>query len=196
MASVGAFYVLSGQHVDDARTFLQAGSAGRPGARPSRCSSRLERDRGRMIARHQPVTWPPWKGSSTGAPRGRRSPSSASPTWSRPSWTTRSWCRGAELPHLPAVDRRKCRDSTHSRRTQWPDNIPLLYYSYHIMVGLGTLIVGLMALSALLLWEKRLFDTPACALGPDARVSLSPTSPPPPDGSRRKWAGSPGSSTD
>src|SRR2546426_6739122 len=23
-------------------------------------------------------------------------------------------------------------------RDQWPDNIPLLYYSYHIMVGLGT----------------------------------------------------------
>jgi hypothetical protein len=24
-------------------------------------------------------------------------------------------------------------------REDWPDNIPLLYYSYHIMVGLGTL---------------------------------------------------------
>ena len=23
-------------------------------------------------------------------------------------------------------------------RDQWPDNVPLLYYSYHIMAGLGT----------------------------------------------------------
>jgi cytochrome d ubiquinol oxidase subunit I len=32
-------------------------------------------------------------------------------------------------------------------RDQWPDNIPLLYYSYHIMVGLGTLLMLLMVLS-------------------------------------------------
>ena len=25
---------------------------------------------------------------------------------------------------------------------RWPDNIPLLYYSYHIMVGLGTMFIG------------------------------------------------------
>jgi cytochrome d ubiquinol oxidase subunit I len=28
-------------------------------------------------------------------------------------------------------------------RDQWPDNIPLLYYSYHVMVGLGTLLLAL-----------------------------------------------------
>ncbi len=38
----------------------------------------------------------------------------------------------------------------------WPDNIPLLYYSYHIMVGLGTLILALMALGTFLLWRDRL----------------------------------------
>jgi cytochrome d ubiquinol oxidase subunit I len=41
---------------------------------------------------------------------------------------------------------------------QWPDNIPLLYYSYHIMVGLGTLMVALMLLSAFLLWRRKLFE--------------------------------------
>ena len=29
-------------------------------------------------------------------------------------------------------------------RDQWPDNIPLLYYSYHIMVGLGTIFIAVM----------------------------------------------------
>jgi cytochrome d ubiquinol oxidase subunit I len=42
-------------------------------------------------------------------------------------------------------------------RDQWPDNIPLLYYSYHIMVGLGTIFVAIMLTSLLLLWRRRLF---------------------------------------
>jgi cytochrome d ubiquinol oxidase subunit I len=43
-------------------------------------------------------------------------------------------------------------------RDQWPDNIPLLYYSYHIMVGLGTIFIGLMFLAAFLLWRKKLYQ--------------------------------------
>jgi cytochrome d ubiquinol oxidase subunit I len=39
---------------------------------------------------------------------------------------------------------------------QWPDNIELLYYAYHIMVGLGTLFIALMGGAALLLWRGRL----------------------------------------
>ena len=46
-------------------------------------------------------------------------------------------------------------------RDQWPDNIPLLYYSYHIMVGLGTLFIAAMALAAFLLWKKRLYESRA-----------------------------------
>ena len=42
-------------------------------------------------------------------------------------------------------------------RDQWPQNIPLLYYSYHIMVGLGTVFIAAMVLAAVLLWRKRLF---------------------------------------
>ncbi|HZP83243.1 MAG TPA: cytochrome ubiquinol oxidase subunit I [Chthonomonadaceae bacterium] len=39
---------------------------------------------------------------------------------------------------------------------QWPDNVELLYYMYHIMVGLGTIFIALMGLAALLLWRNRL----------------------------------------
>ena len=42
---------------------------------------------------------------------------------------------------------------------EWPDNVPLLYYSYHIMVGLGTIFIGIMALAAFLLWRRRLFES-------------------------------------
>jgi cytochrome d ubiquinol oxidase subunit I len=39
---------------------------------------------------------------------------------------------------------------------QWPDNIELLYYSYHIMVGLGTLHILVMLGAALQLLRGRL----------------------------------------
>ncbi|HIP37298.1 MAG TPA: cytochrome ubiquinol oxidase subunit I [Crocinitomix sp.] len=39
-----------------------------------------------------------------------------------------------------------------------PTNIPGLYYSYHIMVGLGTIFIGLMVLAAFLWWRKKLFE--------------------------------------
>ncbi len=38
-----------------------------------------------------------------------------------------------------------------------PDSVSLLYYSYHIMVGLGTFFIAIMALAVLLLWRKKLF---------------------------------------
>ena len=39
---------------------------------------------------------------------------------------------------------------------QWPTALPLLYYAYHIMAGLGTWFVLLMLVSAFLLWRGRL----------------------------------------
>src|SRR5215475_3225931 len=39
----------------------------------------------------------------------------------------------------------------------WPTNIPLLYFSYHVMAGLGTIFVGIMALAAILLRRGALF---------------------------------------
>ena len=38
-----------------------------------------------------------------------------------------------------------------------PSNIPALYYSYHIMVGLGTIFIGIMLLAGFLWWRKKLF---------------------------------------
>src|SRR4029078_8895702 len=38
----------------------------------------------------------------------------------------------------------------------WPDNIHLLYYSFHIMAGLGTLLILTMAVATLLEWRGSL----------------------------------------
>jgi len=44
-------------------------------------------------------------------------------------------------------------------REDWPDNIPLLYYSYHIMVGLGTIFIAVLVVSTILLRKQRLFSS-------------------------------------
>src|SRR5713226_3848164 len=41
---------------------------------------------------------------------------------------------------------------------QRPDSIEMLYYSYHIMVGLGTIFIAIMGLAMLLLWRRKLFE--------------------------------------
>ena len=41
-------------------------------------------------------------------------------------------------------------------RDQWPQALPLLYYAYHIMAGLGTWFLALMLGSAFLLWRGKL----------------------------------------
>jgi cytochrome d ubiquinol oxidase subunit I len=42
---------------------------------------------------------------------------------------------------------------------RWPDSVPLVYYAYHIMVGLGTILAAIAVLGAFLLWRGRLFTT-------------------------------------
>jgi len=42
-------------------------------------------------------------------------------------------------------------------RDQWPSALPLLFYSYHIMAGLGTYFLALMAVAAFMLWRGKLF---------------------------------------
>jgi cytochrome d ubiquinol oxidase subunit I len=44
-------------------------------------------------------------------------------------------------------------------KDQWPTNVPLLYYSYHIMVGLGTIFIGILSVATLLLWRKKLYSS-------------------------------------
>ena len=42
-------------------------------------------------------------------------------------------------------------------RDQWPTALPLLYYAYHIMAGLGTYFVALMIIAAFMLWRGKIY---------------------------------------
>jgi len=113
---------------------------------------------GRMVAEHQPVTLAAMEGlfeTAHGAPIAiLGQPDTERLELDNPLLvpnvlsflTYRRW--GAEIKGLKDF-----------ARDLWPDNIPLLYYSYHIMVGIGTLLIALMLLSAWFLWRGRLGET-------------------------------------
>ena len=67
--------------------------------------------------------------------------------------------RAAQLHRLRLVLQRRAGAWTEFPRDQWPTNLELLYYGFHIMVGLGTLFIALMGLAALFLAWGRLQRT-------------------------------------
>jgi cytochrome bd ubiquinol oxidase subunit I len=46
----------------------------------------------------------------------------------------------------------------HFPKDEWPTTLPLLFYSYHIMAGLGTWFGALMGLAIFLLWRGKLYS--------------------------------------
>jgi len=68
------------------------------------------------------------------------------------------------LPHFLSFLTSKRWDATTKGlnevpESRWPDSVPLVYYAYHIMVGLGTILLVIAAVCAFLLWRGRLFSS-------------------------------------
>jgi len=115
---------------------------------------------GRMVALHQPVTLAAMEGlfqSEEGAPIAilgqpdvthRRLDNPLLVPRALSFLTYRRWT--ARVQGLDAFP-----------EEAWPDNIPLLYYSYHIMVGLGTIFLAIMTVAAWQLWRGTLFRSRA-----------------------------------
>jgi cytochrome bd ubiquinol oxidase subunit I len=157
MASVGAFYLLTGKHAAYGQTFV------RVGVLAGFVSSVLMLfptgdGQGRMIAKHQPVTLAAMEGlfeTTEGAPiaivgqpdaNKRRLDNPLLIPRMLSFITYQRW--QAEVKGLDAFP-----------RDVWPDNIPLLFYSFHIMIGLGTIFIAVTGLAALALWRGSLYET-------------------------------------
>ncbi|MDX2150970.1 MAG: cytochrome ubiquinol oxidase subunit I [Bryobacteraceae bacterium] len=157
MSSIGAFYLLNNKHTEYGRTFLRLGvTAGLIAA--VLMAFPTGDGQGQMVARHQPVTLAAMEGlfeTTTAAPialigqpdvEKRRLDNPIHVPGMLSFITYKRW--NAEVKGLDSYP-----------RDTWPTQIPLLYYSFHIMVGLGTIFIALMGLSALLLWRRKLFTT-------------------------------------
>ena len=58
-----------------------------------------------------------------------------------------------------AMERERARDSTAFRRTCGRTAFALLYFSYHVMVGLGTIFIAVMVMAAFLAVARKLFES-------------------------------------
>ncbi len=155
MASIGAYYLLGNQHTGQARTFVRTGVIAGTIAVALLVFPTGDQQ-GKMILKNQPVTLAAMEGlfdTVQGAPLAiLGQPDMEKMTLDNPLLipnalsflTYQEW--GAQIKGL--------RDFP---RDQWPDNVPLLYFAYHIMVGLGTMMFALMAVSFFLLRGGRLF---------------------------------------
>jgi cytochrome d ubiquinol oxidase subunit I len=157
VASIGAVYLLLGRYPADARTFLRMGvPAGLAGslllAFPTGDAQ------GKMVAFNQPVTLAAMEGlfdTAEGAPL---------TILGQPDMDRLELDNPLHVPRmLSFLTYRRWRAEVKGLKdfppADWPQNIALLYYSYHIMVGLGTIFIAVLGISALLLWRGRLFVT-------------------------------------
>ncbi len=155
MASIGAYYLLINKHLAYGRTFVRTGVIAGTIAVALLIFPTGDQQ-GKMILANQPVTLAAMEGlfdTAEGAPLAiLGQPDTDKMQLDNPIMiphalsflTYQTW--GAEVKGL--------RDFP---RDLWPDNVPLLYFAYHIMVGLGTMMLALMALSLFLLRGGRLF---------------------------------------
>lgn len=157
MTGIGAYYLLMNKHQDYGRIFVRTGVVA--GLVASALTAFPSGDAaGRNVGRHQPAKLAAMELLFTGE-AGAPLVILGQPDMSRGKLDNpilipkalsfmvhRDWT--AEIKGLAQFP-----------KDQLPDNIPLLYYSFHMMVGLGTLFIGLTGLATLLLWRGLLFTT-------------------------------------
>jgi cytochrome d ubiquinol oxidase subunit I len=153
---VGAFYLLSNKWTAHARIFVKAGVIA--GCLFSVLQIFPTGDKqGKMVTELQPVTLAAMEGLFHGQP------GAPLVIIGQPDVQQGRMDNPIEVPKMLSMLTYR-RWSAHVRgldafpKQEWPGNISLLYYSYHVMVGLGTLFVAIMVVALFLLWRGRLFN--------------------------------------
>ncbi|MDI3464115.1 MAG: Cytochrome d ubiquinol oxidase subunit I [Nitrospira sp.] len=156
IAAVGAYYLLSGQHLSHAKTFLQTGVVA--GAIASALMIfPTGHGNAEQVFEHQPVKGAAFEGLFT-TERG-----AGLYLVGQPNLETMTIDNPIEIPKalsfLVYKDLyAKVKGLDAFPRDEWPDNLPLLYYAYHVMAGLGTIFAAIFGLALLSLWRDRLFN--------------------------------------
>jgi cytochrome d ubiquinol oxidase subunit I len=153
VAAVGAFYTLMGRHGDTARIFLRVGVTA--GLIAGLLVAATGDTQAKLVARHQPVALAAMEGHFESGPRAGLvligQPNVRERRLDNPvviPWALSFLAFGTFHADVPGLDAFPERD--------WPDNIELLYYAFHIMAGLGTLMITLTLGAAFLALRGRL----------------------------------------
>jgi cytochrome d ubiquinol oxidase subunit I len=154
MAAVGAYYRLEGREPASAPAFLRvAVVVGLPAS--LLVAFPTGDGQGKLVAADQPVTLAAMEGlfrTEDGAPLA---------LVGQPDMERRRLDNPILVPRMLSFLtyqqwRAEVRGLDAFPREDWPDQIPLLYYAYHVMVGAGTLLIGVLAAAAWRLWRGRL----------------------------------------
>ena len=154
VAAVGAYWVLRGIHSGPATLNLKAGVLA--GLVASLLVAMPTGDlQGKLVARHQPLTLAAMEGRFQSGPRAEMN------VIGQPNVAAHRLDNPIRLPGVLSFIAygsfsADVKGLDAFPQDQWPTSIEPLYYSFHIMVGLGTLFIALMGLSALLLRKARI----------------------------------------
>jgi cytochrome d ubiquinol oxidase subunit I len=157
VAGLGAFYTLRRVHLTQAQLYLRAGTFA--GLIASVLVAFPTGDQqAKMVGRHQPVTLAAMEGKFVGGPI------AGVAVIGQPNLEARRLDNPIEVPGaLSFLAYGTFQSYVHGLeeypKDLWPDNIELLYYSFHLMITLGTLFIILMAYATFQNWRGRLRST-------------------------------------
>jgi len=154
VAALGAFYTLADRSREQASLYLRCGTI--TGLVAALLVAFPTGDaQAKMVARHQEVVLAAMEG------RFESGPMAEITLIGQPNVAERRIDNPVKLPGALSflaygTFHSEVRGLDAFPREQWPDNIELLYYSFHIMAGLGTVFIALMALANVQRIRRRL----------------------------------------
>jgi cytochrome d ubiquinol oxidase subunit I len=157
LAAGGAFYALQGKHLDFARICLKVGVVGALIFTVIQIFPTGDRH-ARQVARYQPSAFASAEGlfkTQKGAPL---------VIIGNPDTSRRKLDSSIEMPQFLSFLTSRRWDATITGLNdiptdRWPSSVPLVYYAYHIMVGLGTILLVIALIGVVMLRRGRLFNS-------------------------------------
>lgn len=155
MAGIGAYYLLEGKFLEHARIFVRSGVIA--GMIFSIFQIFPTGDsHGRYLAQHQPASMAAMEGlwkTERGAPM----VIIGQPDVEHQRIDNPIVVNSALSFLIYGTTAGEVKGLNEFPREDWPTNLPLLYYSYHVMAGLGTFFLLITVVATFLLWRKKLF---------------------------------------
>jgi len=157
VAAVGAYYALKGIHTEYARIFLRVGVF--TGLVSSLLVAFPTGDtQAKLVARYQPVALAAMEGRFTSGGMADLD------IIGQPNVAARRLDNPIRIPGALSflaygTFHSNVRGLEEFPEQDWPNNIELLYYSFHLMAGLGTIMIAIMGLASVLQWHDTLMHT-------------------------------------
>ena len=157
MCAVGAFYLLENQFSESGKIFLRVGVI----AGIISCITQIFPTgdiHGRYMAKHQPASVAAMEGLFH-TQRGAGIVLMGQPDEEKQTIDNPLLVNNVLSFLIYGTTKAEVQGLDKTPRDQWPEPLPLLYYAYHIMAGLGTYFALLMVVAGFLLWRGKLFGT-------------------------------------